>query len=119
MSANYKHFSIEHREGVTIATLINFELLDRLITDELQEELVTLVESEKPQMLIISYTQVRRCSTEVINAMLKCRRRTLDYDGKFKLCGMSKDIRGVYRILKLDGTVFEIHDTVADAWSAF
>lgn len=119
MSATYRHISVEHREGVTIATLTNFELLDRLMTNELQDELVAFVEAEKPNLLVINFAQVKRCSTETINAILRCRKRSLENGGQLKLCGMSKEIRDVYRMLRLEGTVFEIYDTVTDAWSAF
>jgi anti-anti-sigma regulatory factor len=111
----YQHFNVEQDKGVTVATLTDPELLDRLLTNELQDELIKFVEAEKPSQLIISFQEVRRCSTEIINALLRSRKRMSAHDGKLQLCQMRDEIREVFRLLNLEGTVFNIYKTVSDA----
>ena len=60
-----------------------------------------------------------RCSTAVINAMLLVKKKLLSADGEVKLCNVSDGIRHVYQMLNLDGTVFEIHDSLPQALQAF
>ncbi len=115
----YKHFNLEHNNEVSVVTLTDTELLDRLLTNELQDELVDFVESEKPTQMIINFQEVRRCSTEIINALLRSRKRLSAHDGRLKLCQMRAEIREVFRLLNLEGTVFKIYKTVSDAVQDF
>jgi anti-anti-sigma factor len=95
------------------------ELLDQLVTYEMQEELLRYLEETKPQRLIVSFKGVRRCSTEIINAMLRSRKRVAAAGGDVRLCGMHSTIRDVFRMLNLEGNVFEIFDTVDQAKTGF
>ena len=40
-------------------------------------------------------------------------------EGRLKRCGMRETVRQAYRMLKLDGTLFDIHDDVDGAKQAF
>lgn len=119
MATQFRHFEVEPVENVVIVKLTSFELLDRLVTNELQDELVQFLEVQQPPRVVISFVQVRRCSTETINALLRGRKRVVGYGGQMSLCDMQAKIREVFRLLNLEGTVFQIHDTVADALNAF
>ncbi len=119
MPTSYQHFQVERAGGITTVTLTSAELLDRLVTNELQDELINLVESEQPVKLIISFDGVRRCSTEMINALLRARKRVGEYQGQIRLCAMRSTIRDVFKMLNLDGKVFQIFDTKADASDGF
>jgi anti-anti-sigma factor len=115
----YKHFEIETERGVTVVQLTDLELLDQLVTHEMQEELVRFVEEDKPKWLIVNFDGVRRCSTEIINAMLRTRKRISALGGDMRLCSMHHTIRDVFRMLNLEGNVFEIFDTLAEAKQGF
>lgn len=114
-----KHFNVESEDGITILQLTDLELLDRLLTHEMQEDLVHFVDSQKPSKLIVSFDRVRRCSTEVINAMLRARKRVSALGGDMRLCSMRDTIRDVFRMLNLEGNVFDIFDTLDDAKAGF
>jgi anti-anti-sigma regulatory factor len=117
--ADYAHFKVLDHDGVTIVELMDENLVDRLLINELQDELVAFVENERPQKLLIDFHGVTRCSTEPINALLRARKRLAPYNGSLKLCGMSNDIRQAFRILRLDGTIFEIYDARPAALAQF
>ncbi|MEQ8787065.1 MAG: STAS domain-containing protein [Pirellulaceae bacterium] len=116
---SHKHFEVETDQGITIVKLTDFELLDQLVTYEMQNELVQFLEQEKPQRLIVSFDGVRRCSTEIINSMLRARKRVAAEGGDMRLCSMHSTIRDVFRMLNLEGNVFEIFDALPPAKEGF
>ncbi len=77
------------------------------------------ITSRGRRKLLVSFSEVGRCSTDVINGLLLAKKRLLAEGGELKLCEMSPNIRHTYQLLNLDGTVFRIYDTVDDALLAF
>jgi anti-anti-sigma factor len=116
---SHKHFEVETDQGVTVVQLTALELLDQLLTHEMQEELLRFVDEQKPHRLVVSFDGVRRCSTEIINAMLRTRKRISVQGGDMRLCSMHHTIRDVFRMLNLEGNVFEIFDTLDEARQGF
>jgi anti-anti-sigma factor len=116
---SYLHFEIERDGDVVIVKLTDLELLDQLVTHEMQDELVRFLDAEQPRRLIVSFDRVRRCSTEIINAMLRSRKRVAALGGDVRLCSMRSTIRDVFRLLNLEGNVFDIFDTLDEAKAGF
>ena len=116
--AKYRHFEVDRENGITVLSLLAPDLVDFLVTSELQDELVKFVEKEKPEKLIVSFHNVSRCSTEIINALLRARKRVVTSGGTLRLCAMPDQIRSVFKMLNLEGTVFHIYDTKAEATEA-
>jgi anti-anti-sigma factor len=119
MSADFQHLKIDRKGDAVVIILANVELYDRLMTDEVRQELITLIDAEKPLKVVISFEEVAHCSTEVINALIRARKRVLSYGGEFRLCLVRQEMRQVLRVLKLDGTIFDIHDTLNGALLSF
>ena len=115
----YKLFEVSHQGSVTVLKLISHDLMDHLLSNELQTAVVAFVEQDRPQNLLVDFNDMRRFSSETINALLRARKRLAAYQGEMKLCGMRPEIRDVFRVMRLDGTVFEIYDTVEQALAAF
>jgi anti-anti-sigma regulatory factor len=84
-----------------------------------RRELLLLAETERPSKAIVDFCRVVHCSTAVMNGLLRAKRRIIASGGELKLCGMTAGIGDAYKILNLDGTVFQIYDTLADAMLAF
>ena len=99
--------------------LLDSHLVDPLATSEVANELIELVDSEMPKRLLIDFNNVRRCSTELIATLLKVLKHTLRYNGDLRLCAMRTELWDVFRLLKLDGGVFHIYSTKAEAMEAF
>ena len=117
--ADHKHFHVQQDGQVTIIQLVDLRLFDTLIISELQDELINYLEADRPSQVLVNFDGVTHCSTSVINALLKAKKRVLESGGTLKLCTMTEPIREAYRMLNLDGTVFEIYDSSADAIAAF
>jgi anti-anti-sigma factor len=114
-----KHFGVEIERGVTIMRLKDPKLQDMVVVSELHDELLEYLEEHHPRNLIVDYTSVTRCSSTVINSMLLARKRLKSKQGVVRLCCMRKQVRDAFRVLRLDGTLFDIHDSLAEALEAF
>lgn len=109
----------EDLDDVLIARILGKSLLDPLNVREMADELLGVIDGRKPRKLLVSFSEVSRCSTDVINVLLLAKKRLLTESGELKLCEMSENIRHTYQILNLDGTVFRIYDSAEDAIDAF
>lgn len=115
----YKHFTIDQQGDVTEILLANMDYFDVVHYAEFHEELLTFVEHEKPKNLLVRFDDVQYCSTAIISALLKARHRQVSEGRQIKICGMNETVRDSIRMLKLDGTVFDICDDAATAIAAF
>lgn len=117
--SRYRHFDVRQEDQVLIVHLVDPRLFDSLVVNALEDELLEMIDQEKPKKLLVSFDGVTHCSTTVINGLLRAKKRLLTLGGQVKLSNMQPLIREAYRLLNLDGTVFHIHDTEAEAVAAF
>ena len=92
---------------------------DRSMIIEFQDQLTTYVEQNRPKKLQVNFEYVKFFGSEGLSALIRAQRRVNDYDGQMNLCGMTDELRKVFQICKLDGTVFQIYDSCRDASAAF
>jgi len=116
--ADFQHFSVQLVDGVTVVQVLSPKLSDSLAVNEFQDELLELIDSAQPTRVIVSFKGVLHCSTAVINSLLRTKKRLLANDGRLRLCGLSEVIRDAYRMLHLDGTVFQIDATLDESLAA-
>ena len=117
--AEFRHFSVQLMDGVTVVQVLAPRLTDSLTVAEFQDELLEMIESDLPDKVVVSFKGVVHCSTAVINGLLRAKKRLLTINGSLRLCGMMEVIRDAYRILNLDGTVFHIDEALEDSLAAF
>ena len=113
------YFDVEQSGDVTELSLADPALFDVPRYEELRNELVSFVEQRRPEKLIVDFSAVGYCSTAVIAAVLMAKKRLDSEGGQMKLCGMSDAVRETFQMLKLEGSIFDIHATNADAADAF
>ena len=116
---DHKHFKVQQNNGITTVELVDQRLFDTLIISELQDELIEFLEAEEPRNVLVDFGSVTYCTSSVINGVLRAKKRIIGTGGQLKLCNMNPQIREAYRVLNLDGTVFDIYDTVEEAIAAF
>lgn len=119
MSTAFEHLRVERRGDVAVIILTNVALYDRLMTDEVRKEMMRFIAAEVPRKLVVSFQEVAHCSTEVINGLIRARKQVLAYGGEFRLCLLRQELRQVLRVLKLDGTLFDVHETLNGALQSF
>jgi len=113
------YFDVEWSGDVTELRLADPSLFDVPRHEELRYKLVSFAEQQRPSKLIVDFSAVGYCSTAVIAAMLTVKKSLEPEGGQIKLCGMSETVRETFQTLKLDGTIFDILATNADAVNAF
>lgn len=78
--------------------------------EELQNELNHVVESVQPQRLVVDFEQTNRCTAGLISTLIVARQKLATHGGQLTLVNMSDQVRQVFQICKLDGTIFDIRE---------
>jgi anti-anti-sigma regulatory factor len=117
--AEYKRFEVTHQADVTVLRLVDAELSDLVLQDAVHDELMWLVEEDKPTKLLIDFSAVQYCTTGIINSLLTTKKRIVAGGGAFKLCGLTKHVHDAFMALNLENTVFDVYATPAEALAAF
>lgn len=117
--ADYKRFEVTHEEGVTILRLVDAELSDLVLQDAVHEELMAVIEADKPAKLLLDFGAVEYCTTGIIGSLLTTKKLVVAGGGGFKLCSLTKHVHDAFRALNLENTVFEVHPTREKALDAF
>ncbi len=116
--ADYEYFSVQMVDDVSVLQVLAPKLSDSRTVSEFQDELLAMIEADLPKKLVVSFNGVQHCSTAIINGLLRAKKRLLVDDAHLRLCGMTAIMRDAYRMLNLDGTVFEIDDTLDESLAA-
>ena len=82
------------------------------------DELLQFIADEKPIKLQINFEHVKFFSSEGFNTLIRAQRRVREHNGQMNLCGLSRDLRKLFKVCNLDGTVFQIFDSCRDASEA-
>ncbi len=118
MTSQLEHFRIEQQGDVTVVTPTVFDFLDQVTNFEAKRELIRFAQEKKPVKAVVDFHHVQRFSTEFIGTLLSFKRQ-MGAGARISLCSMQPVHRDIFRVLNLDGTVFQIFDNVAHAVEAF
>jgi anti-anti-sigma regulatory factor len=116
---DHRYFEVQRIDGVCVIRVSRADMFDMLNVRGFEQELLSFIDQEQPAKLVVNFNSVKSSSTEMINNMLKAKRRLLKHNGALKLCGINETVREVYKVLNMDGTVFEIYERCSDAIQAF
>ena len=114
----YKYLKVSYQGPVTIVHLPN-ETGDRLETVQMNEELLSLSEGPPPVLLVVSFDEARWFGSEAIGALIRLVTRVRAKDGDVRLCSMSKNVKKIFEICNLIGTVFKLYDTTIEAIESY
>lgn len=115
----FQHFAIHEHSGFTELHLADTTYYDLERYSQLQTELMEFVERNRPHQLVVNFDRIRYSSTALINGVLKTQERMAEAGGKVRLYGMCDSVRDAFKMLGLDGTLFTIYDSEAEAHAAF
>ena len=116
---DYKCFELEEHAGATIVRLVDPQRMAGMLVGEFQDELLRVVEGDHPERVVIDFGRVEFCTTAVIDSLIRAKKRLVTSGGQLRLCDMAPEVREAFKMLNLDGTVFQIHDSVSQAASSF
>ena len=102
--------------GDVAAVTVPVDELDASNASELKRDIAPLLQASTKVVLDLS--RVRFMDSSGLGAMLSCLRQLTAKKGDLKLCGMSKQVRGAFELVRLH-RIFDIYPGRAEAVSAF
>ena len=96
--------------------LVPVEELDASNAGELKRDIAPILEAN-PQ-LVIDLSRLRFIDSSGLGAMLSCLRQVSAKGGDLKLCGMSKQVRATFELVRMH-RIFEIFPSREEAVRAF
>lgn len=94
------------------------EIVKRNLINDLADDLIEYVAAEKPTQMVLTLKRVTRYSSEAIGGLIRVERRMRAQGGRIKLC-MNQELRELFKVTRLDGTLFEIYESESEAVASF
>ena len=110
-----RFFRVTLADQTIIASLSQTRLFGEGVAEILQLQLTQLVQEQRPQRLVIDFAAVTTISSSVISRLILLQKKLDSVGTKMVLCNMSMPLQDVHRMLHLNGTVFDIRDSLEDA----
>jgi anti-sigma B factor antagonist len=107
--------AFEKLGDVTVA-VVPMEELDASNSADFKREVAPLLAEAK--RVVFDLSRLRFVDSSGLGAFISCLRQLKARDGDLKLCGMSKQVREVFELVRLH-RVFDISGTAAEAVRAF
>ena len=104
------------RIGNVAVALIPVDELDASNAGELKREIAPVLEANT--RLVIDLSRLRFVDSSGLGAMLSCLRHLSAKGGDLKLCGMSKQVRATFELVRMH-KIFDIFSTREEAVRAF
>jgi anti-sigma B factor antagonist len=93
---------IEQLGEATVAKFTTRHILDSEKLHSLGDQLVKLGEQVGRQPLILEFGRVERFSSEMLGKLLALHRKVEARSGKLILCGLTADLRQIFRVMHLE-----------------
>ena len=113
----YRFFTTRAIDDTTIVQAVDPYLQGTTVAELVKLELAQIVKSSPNQHLVIDLANVKMISSSVISSLLALKRQLAAGEVSLRLCCMSESLRYVFKTLNMDGTIFDIFDSVDDAIS--
>jgi len=98
------------------AVAVPVDELDASNVSELKRDIAPLLQANSK--IVLDLTAVRFMDSSGLGAMLSCLRQLTARKGDLKLCGMSKQVRGAFELVRMH-RIFDIYPSKAEAVFAF
>jgi stage II sporulation protein AA (anti-sigma F factor antagonist) len=97
----------------TVVTLEDSSLVDAYEIDQLGQELNHLVEKKDRRIIVLDLSKVVHLSSHALSILLVLRKKIEDVKGALVLCGVSKDLKKLFKVTSLH-KIFTFADTEED-----
>ena len=111
---SFKYFSLLQVDDVTVARLVECQLLDNAVAHAMADELLEYVTDAQPHNLVVDFSSVGVFRDILSWGLLRVFKTLRSHNGELVLAGMNENVREVVEILSID-RVFHIYDSVEDA----
>lgn len=107
--------AIEDVEGVAVG-VVPIDELDASNAAEFKRDIAPVLAAHS--RLVLDLSRMRFIDSSGLGAMLSCLRQLSGKGGDLKLCGLSKQVRALFELVRMH-RIFDIYATRDDAVSAF
>jgi len=115
MAAIKPRISVKYAGSATVVSFTDEKILEERDIKELQESLMSGIESASGKMsLILDFGNVRFLSSAVLGLVIRVSRRIYEQEGQLRLCNINPKIYEIFKITRLTKT-FDIHTDVESA----
>ena len=104
--------------GVNVVEFNDRKILDELSIQELGDQLREVAESENAVRILLNFQNVQHLSSAALGMLITLNNLVKEKKGRLKLSNINPQIYEVFKITRLN-KLFEIHDSAAQALSAF
>jgi anti-anti-sigma factor len=116
--ADYLCFSVRRLGETTVVDITQKELSEFDFQEQLRDELTDLVSAAPSGRFIVNLAGVEMIGSHAIGVLVEARKNVHHHGGQVMLCGVNPQVRLSFQVLNLDGTLFKIFDSEAEALSA-
>jgi anti-sigma B factor antagonist len=102
--------------GSVAVAMVPVEELDASNSGEFKRDIAPVLEANSK--LVLDLSQLRFVDSSGLGAMVSCLRQLTAKSGDLKLCGMSKQVRGLFELVRMH-RIFDIYSTREEAVHAF
>jgi len=107
--------AVDTIDTVAVAT-IPVDELDASNAGEFKRDIAAVLQASTK--LVLDLSRLRFVDSSGLGAMLSCLRQLSAKNGDLKLCGMSKQVRGLFELVRMH-RIFDIYGTKEEAVHAF
>jgi anti-sigma B factor antagonist len=107
--------AIDQIDSIAVVT-VPVDELDASNTGEFKRDMAPVLQANT--RLVLDLSRLRFVDSSGLGAMLSCLRQLSAKGGDLKLCGMSKQVRGLFELVRMH-RIFDIYGTKEEAVHAF
>lgn len=116
--SSFRSFEVQEIGPVVLIKPVESDIVERELINVLSDELISFLAERKPQKVVFTLKHATRFSSEAIGGLIRMERQLATNGGQMKLC-MDNEVRKLFQVTRLDGSVFEIYETESEAVAAF
>ena len=107
--------AVDKIDNVAVA-MVPVEELDASNAGEFKHDIAPVLQANA--RLVLDLSRLRFVDSSGLGAMVSCLRQLSSKGGDLKLCGMSKQVRGLFELVRMH-RIFDIYSTKEEAVHAF
>ena len=106
------------KDGILTVLFMDARILDEAKLEEIGKDLIDLINKSTEERVILDFRNVQFMSSSMLGKLVLVQKKCKEFKAQLKMCGISPDIREVFKITKLD-KLFDIEADEASARKAF
>jgi len=106
------------KDGIRTVAFNDSRLLDEVKLEQLGTDLIAQLNDSTEERVILDFRSVQFMSSSMLGKLVAVQKKCKEFKVHLKLCAISRDIREVFKITKLD-KLFEIEEDEVSARKAF